>query len=154
MSVTHAVPVPSSDRLISAGVARPILCGIVGAAVLAGLFATDPAAATAAVAQAGDDLTRLLRAMALIKAGLGALAVAGVWWRFGGGVGWLWFTAYGLACAAMAAGPALIWRMDHVVSGSVLLHGGLFGLLLLLWRDPDVARRLSALIAARRQRRI
>lgn len=148
MSVTHVVPASSS---IPAGVARPLLFWIIGAAVLAGLFATDQSTTTAAVTQAGDDLTRLLRAMALIKAGIGALAVAGVWWRFGGGVGRIWFTAYGVACAAMAAGPALIWRMDHVVSGSVLLHGGLFGLLVLLWRDPEVARRLSALIAARRR---
>ncbi len=152
MSVTHAVPAASPYRSMSAAVARPLLFGIIGAAVLAGLFATDPASATAAVRQAGGDLTRLLRAMALIKAGLGALAVAGVWWRFGGGVGWLWFTAYSLACAAMAAGPALIWQMDHVVSGSVMLHGGLIGVVLLLWRDPEVARQLSAAIAARRLR--
>jgi hypothetical protein len=43
------------------------------------------------------------------------------------------------ACAAMAAGPFLVWDMVHIVAGAVLLHAGLIGAVLLGWRDETWA---------------
>jgi hypothetical protein len=40
--------------------------------------------------------------------------------------------------------------MVYVGSGAVLLHGGIFAAVVLLWRDPSVGQRLAAMIAARR----
>ncbi|MBA3811063.1 MAG: hypothetical protein H0X27_05355, partial [Caulobacteraceae bacterium] len=42
------------------------------------------------------------------------------------------------------------WNLTQVAAGAVLLHAGLIACILLLWRDPAVAPRLAALVAARR----
>ena len=63
-----------------------------------------------------------------------------------------WFTAYAVACAAMAAGPGLIWHMDAVRTGAALLHGGLLAAVILVWRDPAVEARLAAILAGQRAR--
>jgi hypothetical protein len=61
-----------------------------------------------------------------------------------------WIAGYAMAAAAMAAGPGLIWNMVHIGLGALFLHAGLVATLVMLWRDPAVAQRLSAAIAARR----
>lgn len=131
--------------------ARLLLVLLAAAAFLAGWFATSGHDAARAAAAAGGDLTRLLRAMALLKAMMAAGLIAAVLWRLGSAAGPAWFALYALACAAMAAGPALIWNMDAVGLGALLLHGGLVAAAVLLWRDKAVAARLSAMIARRRQ---
>jgi hypothetical protein len=88
--------------------------------------------------------------MAVLKAFMAAGLVAAVAWRLGAAVALPWLAAYAAAAAAMAAGPVLIWDMAHVGLGAVLLHGGLLAAVLLLWRDPVVGARLSAIVAARR----
>jgi hypothetical protein len=120
---------------------------------IAGFLATDPAAAARAGVHAGADLTRLLRAMAAIKAAMAIAVATAVVWRLGSPIVWPWLAAYVTAGVAMAAGPGLIWDMVHLQSGAVLLHAGLIATLVMLWRDPAVGRRLSALIAARRAAR-
>jgi hypothetical protein len=102
------------------------------------------------VAEAGPDLTRLLRAMAGIKMLLAGLAGVAVYWRLGAATGALRLAGYAAACGAMAAGPALIWDMAHVGAGALLLHGGLLATILLLWRDPGTAAVLERAIATRR----
>ena len=129
---------------------RLLLLLLIGAAVAGGVVATSSADAAQAVANAGTDLVRLLRVMAALKVGLALSATAAVLWRFGAAVSPAWFGAYAIACGAMGAGPVLIWSMAHVGTGTVLLHGGLLAIFLLLWRDPAVANRLSAMITARR----
>jgi hypothetical protein len=130
--------------------ARTLLAGIVVAACVAGFMVTGTVAAAHAAGLAGADLTRLLRAMAAIKA-LAALAVTGaVLWRLGAAAAPGWLAAYTLACSAMAVAPGLIWDMAHVGAGALLLHGGLLAALLLLWRDPVAAARLSAIVQRRR----
>jgi hypothetical protein len=47
----------------------------------------------------------------------------------------------------MAAGPGVIWAMVHVGLGALLLHGGLFATILLLWRDKATAGRMAAILA-------
>jgi hypothetical protein len=153
MSSAAAAPAPAPARSFASAApvpARALLALVVVAAVAAGLLATEPAAAARAVDAAGADLTRLLRAMAVLKAAMAAGAAAAVLWRLGTAVSWPWLAGYAAACAAMAAGPGLIWDMAHVGLGAALLHGGLLATGLLLWRDPAVGARLSAIVAARR----
>ncbi len=88
--------------------------------------------------------------MAAIKLLLAGLAGAVLYWRLGAALGAARLAAYLAAGGAMAAGPGLIWGLTHVVAGAALLHGGLLATILLLWRDPGMAARVDAAIAARR----
>lgn len=143
-------PESRSQSTGSPSTRRLLLLLLTGAAVAGAAFATDGGDAAHAVAEAGVDLVRLLRVMAALKVGLAVGATAAVLWRFGAAVTPAWFAAYAIACGAMAAGPALIWSMVYVGTGALLLHGGMAAVVLLLWRDPGVAGRLSVMIAARR----
>ncbi len=129
---------------------RTLLLACVVAGAVTGFVLTDGAAAQLAVGQAGPDLTRLLRAMAGMKALAAAGLVAAVLWRLAAPVSWLRLAGYGVACAAMAAGPGLIWNMSYLRLGALLLHGGLLGTVLLLWRDPAMHARLGEAVARRR----
>ena len=131
-------------------VARSVILVVVVVALTAGFLATDTGAAAQAVSQAGPDLTRLLRAMAGLKALMAAGAACAVIWRLGAPATFGWLGFYAVALAGMAAGPGLIWDMAHVRLGALLLHGGLFATILLLWRDPAVGERLKSAIARRR----
>jgi hypothetical protein len=130
-----------------------LVVSMIAAAVAAG-FATTGASSSLAISDAGFELTRLLRAMALIKAMAAVGASAAVLWRLGSPIRSLWFGAYALACCAMAAGPILIWNMVQIGLGALLLHGGLLATLLLLWRDPAVANRLAVIVAMRKAARM
>ncbi len=129
---------------------RLLLSVIISTALLAGYFVTSPDVASHAAAQAGPELTRLMRGMAAIKALMALAAGAGIFWRLGAPATLPWFAVYSLACGAMAAGPALIWNMEYLRTGALLLHGGLFAAVVLLWRDPAMGQRLEAAIARRR----
>ena len=129
--------------------------GLLLAALVAGAgwaaFASSPTETADAMARAGGELTRLLRSMALLKATMATAALAAVWWRLALPASVGWSLAYPTAAAAMAAGPVLIWGMAHVGLGALLLQGGLFAALVMLWRDPAVAVELGERIAARRR---
>ncbi len=129
---------------------RVVLLALVAAGALAGVLLTNEAAAQLAIAQAGPDLTRLLRAMAGMKALAAAGLVAAMLWRLAAPVSWGWLAGYALAGAAMAAGPGLIWDMAHLRLGALLLHGGLLATVVLLWRDPVMHVRLEQAVARRR----
>ena len=151
-SAAPAASVRAASPTLSPTLARGVVIAAILIAGVAGLLATDAATAARAAAQAGEGLTRLLRAMAMIKLGM-AVAVAGaVLWRLSLPVGPARLAAYALACAAMAAGPGLIWDMARPVAGAGLLHAGLIAAALLLWRDPAVGARIKAMIKARRAR--
>jgi hypothetical protein len=153
MGTAVSNPPQSASRAAASvlpGPARVVLAVAILAAAGGAVLATGPEAAARAVADSGADLTRLLRAMAVLKAFMAAGLVAAVAWRLGAAVALPWLAAYAAAAAAMAAGPVLIWDMAHVGLGAVLLHGGLLAAVLLLWRDPVVGARLSAIVAARR----
>ncbi len=130
--------------------ARLLMAVIVGAAIIVGYFITSPDVAAHAAAQAGPELTRLMRGMAAIKTLLAIAAGAAVFWRLGAPASLPWFAAYSLTCAAMASGPGVIWNMEYLRTGALLLHGGLFASVVLLWRDPAMSQRLEAAVAARR----
>jgi hypothetical protein len=133
--------------------ARAALLLVVLAGALAGYLATDPVAAGRACAVAGGDLTRLLRAMAAIKAVMALAAAGGVLWRLGSPASPRRLVAYLVAVAAMTAGPGLIWNMVQLGAGALLLHAGLFATVVMLWRDPAVTRRISDALASRRASR-
>jgi hypothetical protein len=128
--------------------ARLVLILAIAIAALAGFLATG--ADDAARASADAELTRLLRAMAGLKLLFAVAAAGAVYWRLGAPVTPLWLAAYTAACAAMFAGPGLIWNMAHVGLGAILLHAGLAATVLLVWRDRVTAARLDAMIARRR----
>ncbi len=141
--------VPRSIGL-SPGITRGLVLAVALAAAIARCLATDGDSAAHAAARAGEGLTRLMRAMVAIKAAMAAAALAGVLWRLAAPIKATWLAAYGAAAAAMAAGPGLIWNMAQVPPGALLLHAGLIGMIVLLWRDPSVGRRMAGMIAARR----
>ncbi len=153
------VPSPTSQArrrsawdAVSPSRARAALI-VIAALAFVGGFLPGTEAASQAASLADPDLTRLLRAMAAIKALLAAGAISAVVWRLGVPVALRWFVAYALACSAMSAGPGLIWGIAHVGIGALLLHGGLLACVVLLWRDPAVEWRLEALVSSRRERR-
>jgi hypothetical protein len=126
--------------------------GLLMVAVLAfavGLLVGDGVETARAVA-ADPDLALLLRAMAGLKALMAVAAVGVMVWRLGSPIGAVRLGFYGVAAAAMAAGPALIWGLVHVGWGAGLLHAGLLGAVVLLWRDPEVGARLQGVIEGRR----
>ena len=130
---------------------RAIIIASFALATAAGFLATDTHQGAAAAALAGPDLVRLLRAMAAIKSLMALAAVGATLWRLGAPVGSGKLLAYTIACAAMAAGPGLIWGMAHVGTGALLLHGGLAAAVLLLWRDPATSMLLSEALQKRRR---
>jgi hypothetical protein len=150
MSATSRASLLFDAVSISPAAARALLASVVLAAIAAGFLTTGADSTAQAVGQSGADFTRLLRAMAALKAVMATGMVAAVLWRLGAVVPPLWLAAYAAACAAMAAGPGVIWGMAHVGLGALLLHGGLLATGLLLWRDEAVSTRLSAIVAARR----
>ena len=124
---------------------------LMAAAVIAGFLATGTEATNLAIGRDGADLTRLMRFLAAIKGMIALAASAAVLWRLGAAIALPWFAAYAVTCASMVAGPVLIWSMSHVVLGALLLHGGLFATIMLLWNDPVVGTRLAEMVAARRR---
>lgn len=147
----HEAQQARSDRQFTSWTSRPVLllALMAGAGAGAGLFAGSADSASA-VAAAGDDLTRLLRAMAALKLLFVAAATAAILWRLRAPIGPAWLAAYAITAAAMAAGPGLVWTMTHVGLGAALMHLGLLGSLVLLWRDPATGQLLAAALARRR----
>lgn len=131
-TLDRALPAARLPRLP----ASVLVVVIVAAAAAAG-FAITPHAATAqAITSAGPELTRLLRAMALLKTAIAAACAWFVLWRFKYPTSRPRAAAYFAALAAMAAGPGLIWGMAHIVPGAILLHAGLAAFLVIAWQDP------------------
>jgi hypothetical protein len=130
--------------------AQGLIVATIVAAGVAGALATDGAAAARAAEHAGPALARLLRGMAALKAMMAAGVAGAVVWRLGAPVTAPWLAAYAVAGAAMTAGPGLIWGLTYVGMGAAILHAGLGASVILLWRDPAMARRLAAVIGARR----
>jgi hypothetical protein len=118
----------------------------------AGFLITGQAAAANAASLAGEDLTRLLRGMAAIKAAIILPAIATIVWRLGTPATSALFAAYTASAAAMTLSIGLIWHMAHVGPGALLMHAGLIGTLVLLFRDKAVGERLASALKARARR--
>jgi len=103
-----------------------LTAAMIGAAalgLLAGHSAVDP------------ELALLLRFMAGVKAMMAVAAGALAAWRFGHPVRPAVGMGYVVAVSGMAAGAALIWQLEHVAVGAVMVHGGLATLAILGWLD-------------------
>jgi hypothetical protein len=151
MGVTTTTGFDLRARSFGAAGARSLIIVAAMAAAFAGFAACGTEASAHAVLQAGPDLTRLLRAMAGLKLLMAAGALAAVWWRLGAAASAPWLAGYTVACMAMAAGPGLIFSMDNVRTGALLLHAGLFTTLVMLWRDPAMGARLNEALVRRRK---
>ena len=137
--------------MTSPNVARALLVLAVCAAAVAGFVVTGAAARAQAMTATGVELANLLRAMAAIKALMAGFAALAILWRLGSPATAPWLAGYLIACATMTAGVGLIWDLVHIVPGAFLLHAGLIAAIVLVWRDPEVRRRIAALVAARRE---
>ncbi len=146
---TTASVAASSSRAANPWLVRGGLLVVAVLAFAAGMLVAD-AADTARAVATDPDLSRLLRAMAGLKALMAAAAVGVMMWRLASPIGPVRLGLYAVSTAAMTAGPALIWNLVNIGSGAALLHGGLFAAVALLWRDPAVGARLQAVIDARR----
>jgi hypothetical protein len=125
---------------------RGVMLAAIAAGLVGGWWLTDHAA----VAAAEPEYVRLMRGMAGIKAMAGLGVVAALWWRLKAAVGPVRLAAYALGCAAMAAGPVLIWDIGWIKLGALLLHAGLFGTVVVLWRDPAMGPLLEAAMRRRK----
>lgn len=128
---------------------RAALTVVIGIAFVTGFAITGQEGAARAVANAGSDLTLLLRAMALLKAMMVVAFAGALAWRLAAPVPPSRLLAYLASAATMAAGIGLIWEIVHVAAGATMLHAGLIAGVVLLWRDPAVARRLADSLAGR-----
>jgi len=158
MSATHEVRgtlgTIGDTNFVAPHAARLLVLSVVAMALAAGFLATNAPASALAVRYDGAALTRLVRFMAVVKAGLAFAAAGAVIWRLGVPARWPGLLAYAVSCGGMAAGPGLIWGMVHVGWGAALLHGGLLASVVLLWRDKAVAARLEAVVKSRTMRKL
>lgn len=92
---------------------------------------------------ADPELARLLRWMALLKAGIAAAAFALVWWRAGRAILPARLLAYALGTAILAAAAVMVWQLAVVAATSVVFHATLLALAVLALGDggAGVARR-------------
>jgi hypothetical protein len=148
MSITlETITTPVARTATSA---RPFLIALALIAATAGFLATNSSQTAHMAKLDGESLTRLMRAMAVIKCLFAAVAFTAIIWRLAAPISATWLIAYAAATSGMAAGPGLIWGMVHIIAGAILLHGGLLLAVLLLWRDPAIGTQLTALINRRR----
>lgn len=120
-------------------------------ALTAGFVLMETEASARAVTDAGPDLVRLVRSMALIKL---AVVAAAVWlgqWRLSLPVSVPRAVAYIGAAALMCAGPGVMWNMEQIGAGAVMLHGGLIALIVIGWGDQALGQALSRRIPTRRR---
>ncbi len=136
------------SRGLRADAGRAVLVGAAGLAGVAGFLAGGGGA--------GSDLLVLMRFMAGVKGAMAVGAVALLWWRMGAPVGRGTAAAYVGATAVMAAGPGLIWNMQHVALGAMAVHGGLSALMVAAWVDRAGWNRVlgEALVRRRHARRV
>ncbi|AWN40060.1 hypothetical protein [Methylobacterium durans] len=101
------------------------------------------AAPAAVFALGGDaaatepDLARLIRFMALLKAGFALAALVVGLWRIARPAAPWREAVYLAAPALMLAGAAALWQMQAFGPASIVLHAGLFGFLAAALTDPD-----------------
>jgi hypothetical protein len=128
-TAAHAAA-PIGQRSVPLRRGGVLLVGSVLAAGV-GLVLGDP---TSLLAR-DPELGLLLRAMALIKAVLVAVAMAAIVWRLRRPASTPVTLAYVAGAWAMSFATALIWQLTVIPGAALLFHVGEIGLLLLAWRD-------------------
>jgi uncharacterized membrane protein YidH (DUF202 family) len=90
------------------------------------------------------DLARLLRGMALIKAGIALAALGAVSWRFGWPIQRGFAAAYMVGCWVLAGASLMVWQLTMVPAAAIGFHGFELGLLFVAWRDHRAERADAA----------
>ena len=100
-------------------------------------------AASHSVANAGADLTRVLRFMVLLKGmlAIGMLGLVSLRFRFAIAPGLAF--AYTAGSAVMAAGPGVMWNMADIGLGALLFYAGLAALFVLARIDEGARWRFG-----------
>jgi hypothetical protein len=101
------------------------------------LLATTAWAPTATVAPADVELVQLMRAMAMIKGALLALALGALGWRARRPVAPAFALGYATAAWSAAAALGAMWRFAAPGTTAVVLHGAALALFVLASRDRD-----------------
>ena len=132
---------PSTPTLVMPRLSRAVVrrTVVVLAALLAAALVTGLVPAAAPGADAA--LTRLLRAMMLLKGLMVAGAVAILWPRLGRDLPTGTLLGYALGAAAAAAGVAGLWTLTAMPGWVLLFYLGLGTVGLSVWRDPGFGRR-------------
>lgn len=124
-------------------VGRAVLLVVCIAAALAALLVGQPER----LLQSDPELARLLRGMALIKAGILVAALGLLSWRFHWRTSRLLVVVYNGAVAAMSFAAVLIWQLTSILVAAGLFHAGLVVLLVAMLRDntsrAGISRRRS-----------
>jgi hypothetical protein len=136
-SLEHPRAAPTAARAHVVPSPRQLLWIAVVSAVAIGWTASGGGRSAAADA----DLARLLRAMVVLKAVLAAGALWLIDWRLKAAAPAAVALAYGTAAVLIAASPAVMWHLAHLIAGAALFHAGVGVLLLVGWRDGRVSRR-------------
>lgn len=148
-------PAPAAASLAAqrAASALPVRVALVAAVALAIALAQvlGHGEAAARAAAADPELTRMLRGMAALKAGLALGAVCLVAWRLGYPASARLAAGLIAAAALMAAGPVLIWHVAPVAAAALLFHAGMGLLLVLCLTDRSGAQELYAAATSRRR---
>ena len=126
-------PPPALDGFFSGGLPSLSLPWIrrliLTLAVLTSAIVASTVVPQGAVAALEPELRDVLRAMALIKAGIIALAFGVLWWRFGQPIRVPLASLYIVGLAALAAIPVVVWQLTFLAPASAAFH--LIGLSLL-----------------------
>lgn len=149
--IVHAPADPA--RVAAVWPSSPLVAGLVAGTVLA-------TAATlawtgergAALERADPDLARLMQAMALLKGGIVALAVAALAWRLRRPTPSAFVVGYLALVWVMGAMVALMWRLEALGTVAVLLHAAGAALVVLAWRDREFIPRPADARALRTRR--
>ncbi len=136
----------------AAGVRAAANCRVVLFAATALALAGSVALTAAGPAAAEPRLLALLRFMAALKAAGALAALVLVDWRLRMRASPALALGYVAAVALMAAAPAPIWRMSHVMAAGVSFHAGLLLLLCLGYADRGIAARLLPALPSGRAR--
>jgi len=104
--------------------------GVLGSVAAASLHA-DPGT----YLRADPELGTLLRGIALIKAGLAALAMGLVYWRLARPISGPVMAAYLGGVWFMAGASMLVWELTHIGWGALIFHTGELTILLVAWRE-------------------
>ncbi|MEM0985862.1 MAG: hypothetical protein AAGJ32_06415 [Pseudomonadota bacterium] len=143
-------PAGGTSTRIAARLAIVLAMGLTAAGTL---LAVGPQRISETAAALGPELTRLFLAMAAIK-GLAVIGLAwAVMWRLGEPASIRGTTAYLVSCTAMAAGLAGMITLNGMAVSAIVLHAGLVGTLVLLWRDQAIAARLQRALSFGREHR-
>jgi hypothetical protein len=103
--------------------------------------------------ESNPELGRLLRGMALIKAGTVLASISLLWWRFKRPVPVRFAAVYLVAMWLAAGASMLIWQLTAIPFAAIAFHAGGLAFLVAAWRDGTAStevREVRKLFKGRR----